>query len=473
MYETALLLVIGLLYLVGSRFRGPLIEPGRLFLIPWAASLVLLSLGLIKHDLIMTMGTFAQLALALSSFWLGSMLARLVARRRALAPRHLPRPPLVLLGALTFLTVVYVGLVAWKAFTTPDILSLQSLRQQHWENFWTGQTSSLDLLQTLSRSGTIILAASLPYLHATRARLRFQLASTGGILALLSETLLAGGRGLAMNVLVVLAISWLLVYMAREQTPSPIRHLWRRHKTRALTLGMVGTLLMYTLLAVFPVSRNSALADPERIDTFLGFAHGAALSERSWWLSEHLPVPLLPQMIYGLAYLMMPIPRYTFFIENSDIEEWYAMGQYNWPTLAKLRSVITGKRNTWIEYRAEIGSISEQYGYSPNPWATGVRDFVIDFGVIGAAFALFIFGFLAQNLYHSVVARPRMEKVVFYGLIGLVIARFAFSSMFVVGPVLNTLYLSAALAVLMSVARTVGRHRDAGLTTSQAWLNTG
>ena len=108
----------------------------------------------------------------------------------------------------------------------------------------------------------------------------------------------------------------------------------------------------------------------------------------------------LSVLFYGTSYFSHPIVKYTFFTENSDLGSWHAGGGYNFPIIGRVVSIFQKHKTGRAFIRDKIAEISTSHGYTPNPWSTGIRDIVIDFGYFGSI--IFMFFFLVILLNHSI-----------------------------------------------------------------------
>ena len=104
--------------------------------------------------------------------------------------------------------------------------------------------------------------------------------------------------------------------------------------------------------------------------------------------------------------------------------------------------------NEWQVIRARLALESTRFGYAGNPWATGVRDLVIDFGYSGMAFMMFVFGYLAQSVYDLARASRSLEWMVLAALLGPIVFVFAFFSPFPIGLFANAVIVAGFLLVL-------------------------
>jgi hypothetical protein len=256
-------------------------------------------------------------------------------------------------------------------------------------------------------------------------------------LGLLSESMLAGGRiVLAYAALAMIYMHLHAAYAAGEAVVLRMR--------RLVALGSIVVGMFYGLLVVFPAARNPDLVD--RTDLFLGFVHDAHVSSWVWKVSDNEAFASLPVFAFASTYLTQPVVKYTFFLEESDVSDWRLHGAYNFPIPAKLISLATGRTSSWVEIRADLAAISEQRGYSGNPWATGVRDLTIDFGIWGTMLAMFLIGAACQWLYEKSLSSQMLEWRIVCALAAPVSFFLAFFSPFPIGVFSNTIAIALVWA---------------------------
>jgi len=205
--------------------------------------------------------------------------------------------------------------------------------------------------------------------------------------------------------------------------------------------------LSYGMLVIFPAARNPALVD--NVDKFLANVHTAHVSGWVWSASETPLFSALPVFAFASSYISQPIVKYTFFLETSDVTDWYLMGSYNFPIVAKIASVWTADPYSWTAIRGDLATISEAYGYGVNPWATGIRDLNIDFGIWGTFLAMFLFGAVSQWLYERATRSEMTEWRVVLALAVPMVFFFAFFSPFPIGVFTNTVMVAAGWAILI------------------------
>jgi hypothetical protein len=288
-------------------------------------------------------------------------------------------------------------------------------------------------------------AVGIPIFLILRQRL---LAAVGmlAVFVLALDSALVGGR--MMLAYVVLGCAYARLHCVPPRRLSD----WRPRDVILLgvalaALGGLGFLMM----VVFPAVRNPDLVGD--VDLFLGLLHDARLSDWVLAANDHFPAGGLAVFAFASSYISQPIVKYSFFLENSDIESWLTLGAYNFPLVSKAWSMLSAGANEWAEIRERLALVSAPFGYGENPWSTGVRDLVIDFGFWGMPLAMFVFGAVWQYLYLRASESSSAEWRIALALAGPMAFFLAFFSPLPVGIFSNTLLAAIGWAVIAGIAR--------------------
>jgi hypothetical protein len=440
---------LGLLALWLSRLRASYLEPPVIFLGAWSIIVAFLLAGLVTYDRVLSVKSCVFLIASIAAFVVGAVAARTIWRPRSDAVR--PGSTGVLSAATGWFLIagslVYLLLQVWdlRQFLAAGGFAAMSLSEVR-EEFLGEATVALSpfgVAKAIARATALMLAAGVPALIRMR---RKWLAYFGVVsaVALLSESILAGGR----IVLAYAALSMIYMHLHAAQAAGETVVLRAR---RLFALGTIVIGMFYGLLVVFPAARNPDLVD--RTDLFLGFVHNAQVSTWVWKVSDSEAFASLPVFAFASTYLTQPVVKYTFFLEESDVEDWHLHGAYNFPIPAKVISLATGRPSSWVAIRADLAEISEQRGYSGNPWATGIRDLSIDFGVWGTMIALFLIGAGCQWLYEVSVSSRMLEWRIACALAAPVSFFLAFFSPFPIGVFSNTIAIALLWAAVIQLLR--------------------
>jgi hypothetical protein len=447
---------IGLLLLLVRADGGDLLSPATVLLSTWLAVAVFLMSGLVVYDRVFTGASFLSLLAAVGFFVIGTAVTRRYCiRRRAAAgggqPEHAPvacwriTEYILISAAIAYIALVARDVLAFLASGGLTPAALVELRAEHNELALESRVTIASMLRAIVRAGATLLAIGTPGFVRGRRVLASVLGVTS-ILALSSESLLAGGRVVIAHITVAM-VYVLFLTSTRGRASGRLIQSRIRFSVIALCLGMMG----YAMFVVFPALRNPDLAGD--VDFFLGLLHDARLGD---WVTSASDAPgmgWLPVFAFASCYVSQPIVKYTFMMAESDIESWYKLGALDFPLLSKAATALTGSANPWAAIRAELDSISVLHGYAANPWSTGVRDLVADFGYVGMCLAMFAFGALWEAIYQKARHSPMLEWKIAAGAAAVMVFFFAFFSPFPLGIFSNTLLLAIGWAFIVERIR--------------------
>jgi hypothetical protein len=323
---------------------------------------------------------------------------------------------------------------------------LLDLREAHWGKVTSGGKSVTDIAVSVVRMFAMVAAFGTIYNHKIGDKPAF-LTSVIACVGVLTETFTVAGRAIpAFVILVNLHVYFSLFYR-------PQNSLFRKSHIALFVAGLLG---FYFVFAVFPVMRNPDL--PLAVDLFLSLQHSARISNWVFEFSDALSLPSLPIFAYGTSYLSMPIPKCTFFLESTTLADQYMLGNYNIPTFSRITSFATGEPSSWSQTREYILSSSNAAGYNGNPWATGVRDFAIDFGYLGTPIVLGIAAFFSASLATKIRRVHSFQRAIISSTICTCWFVFPFFSPFLVGPILNAIYLLIFIAAVERISSSSPTH---------------
>ncbi len=421
-----------------------LLEPANAFLASWFLLMFFFLLNLVVYDRIFVAESFLSLLAAIALFVLGT-----IAARSPVKHVHDKRIELEFsatsIRCLVSATLLYVAIQGWEVIDFLRLggfsaVSLVELRVEHIDAYLSGQVTGVGVLKAFARVCATIVAVAAPIFSSKR---RFGLLALSGLCVtmLAAESVLQGGRTLLGYIFLAIIYMYLLI-VGRNDGENMLRRRW---KGLSITAALL-VVFVYVMLIYVPAVRNPDLAS--NVGFFLGRVHNADLSD---WVYASSSIPGLEGLsifAYASSYITQPIVKYSFFIENTKIESWYTLGTYNFPFVAKVVAVFTGDMNEWSVIRARLAVESTRFGYAGNPWATGIRDLVIDFGYFGMAAVMFLFGYLGQKAFERARASGSAEWVVLAALLGPVYFLFAFFSPFPIGLFANTVLIAGFFLVL-------------------------
>ncbi len=452
------LLVILTLIIVLKVLKVPFIEPAPLFIYSWLTPIVFIQIGCIQYDSAFNSTSFASLIACIVAYVLGALFVRSCSKysdEQSLA-KPLMAPPRWLLMLMAFSALLYFGVQLKELRNVLSTLGggsggLGELREAHWDGYSEGSVDGLHGGMTILRTNAILIAMAFPIFRHYRMT-RLLVTSCLAVAGIFIETASHGGRGLVVQVLVGAAYCHFFVLAITGKKLRSFSDLVRAlGPTKSIMYGVAGLFAFYFLFAVFPAMRNPDAVS--RLDRYLGFTVDARIAPWVYDFADNTGLDSLPILVYGSSYLSKPIPAYSFFTSSSDIGEWYLMGGYNISTIDKIRSLVTGEPTQFTAVRENIAAIRAAHHLTPNPWATGVRDFVIDFGYIGSAFALFCFGGFCQWVYIRARRTAKLEWIVAACIVAVFSLGFAFMSLLVPGSLRNAIFAALLLVPVSIVIR--------------------
>jgi hypothetical protein len=382
-------------------FRGEskvVFAPSRMFLLGWLLVLLCMTSGMITFHESMHLVTFTLLVGSITAFVAGARLAnRRTPGDRKAPPDSRPGSDTVFLAVMSTMSILgIVGLFGdfasgkvTRLLQDPSTLSI--VRTERWDSFYSGE-SALSVLDSLGMAGCMTIAALLPHFIKQR-RILLSCFSLVSAVAVTVYSLLSAGRFTIGVLVLVLIIGSAL---SRKQ----------RGRQRVFTLPRIAVAVAvgYYFFIVFPVQRNPAL--PTAVETHLGWASNAHLPDWVKDVAAQDGFSSFSVFAYSTGYFSRALEKLNYFIVHTDIANWYLLGQYNLPQTSKVVGTISASESGWYNARIDIATLMQAQGWSPNPWATGVRDFVIDFGLLGAIICTFIFGYVAQRIFNSALETP-------------------------------------------------------------------
>lgn len=438
------------LYAFCSLFKARYYEPSKIFLLPWIGSSLLLLAGLVTYDTIFQFHSFATLTAGICCFVIGAVLYRMTHMKTALPERirqvYQFSPlilKLLLAGAIVYCICELAEIVHFLRSGGFSQHTLGQLRAAHWERYAQMTGQHLETIpKSVGRSCAMLLSAGLPIFRFSKHP-RLLWVSVFLLLLLIGEDLLEAGRSITVFTILTMGYVWLLVKPEPPQAAGAAgRYIKKPGRTSLAVTGLLGAGMIYYLFIFFPQARNQNLAG--NLSQYIRFRHHAKISEWVMDASQTPGLEWLPYLAYGTTYASMPIVKYTFYTDKAEVQNWHYGGLYNFRFLTKIQRSITG-RDHWKTIRQRIASYSEAHGYSPNPWATGIRDLVIDFDYFGMMLFLLGLGFVFQLLYQKAIRGNSAEWILLASLIALNCFTFAFISPLLLGLINHNLFLIGLL----------------------------
>jgi hypothetical protein len=303
-----------------------------------------------------------------------------------------------------------------KADLLQGQLDVSSLRNLHWADYGGGQSHFLGFLKTISRPFNILNAIGLVF-YRSRAISRSSAGLSGVSLLLLTlDTLGEGGRGLIVFVGIVMLYSLFFIQFNGNLKITKIFS-WVNVSV-GLRIGLIVVLGLLAFGVWFPVARNPNLS--RNFNYFFERRAGVIVTDLGWELENVLGNNIYA-VLTSLSYFTNPISTLTFYYRFSDFENWYYLGQYSFPLVSKPVDLVMGNDYSWFQIRQRLSLVPASMGLADNPWATGLRGLLVDFGEIGTVIFLFILGFLSEFMFQKASLYPSDLNIfvlaIFCGLI--------------------------------------------------------
>ena len=449
-YSAILFLVV--LYVVSNYLHVRTTEPMKVFIIPWIIMLTLIASGLVWYDKIFNITTFFATILSVLAFYSGALLKRCTYKASLNTRSKIEiktfsnfNLAVIILGTILYFIFVLIDLKAIFTGIGLSDISLQLFYKKHWAQYHDAEKDVFVVIKNISEVCALLVGMSLSVFHKNKNNKIFIFISLIAWFSIISSAMLEGTRFM----IAVLFVSSAYIYVLVNNTNSNIVDGSAQVKSssnkgmKKIYFRASVIFVIISLFIIYPAVRKPELA--ENVNQSLNRHHN---SELGGWVSDVSNIKglgWLPVFAFGTSYLSHPIVKYTFFTNVSDIEDWYMWGAYNFPIYSRVKSIFKDDVSGRKDARQKIAEISKEYGYTTNPWATGIRDLVIDFGYIGTIIFLFLFGYFSQYVYQKSLLKRESEWLLINTITIVSCAIFAFLSPFGLGIIINSLLFSVLL----------------------------
>jgi len=441
--------LIALLFFLSSNYLLKYVgfhayEPGRVFLYPWILMASLLLLGPIQYDEDLSITTLMIIILFSFLFVLGAVVSkvrgyRVVKLARIEHANVLDFSKLtklfMLFGCFIFVVLSLYGF--FEYFLVGQQYSLAEIRSAHWDKLYLGTSSVRDRVVAITKpfAFIFIIASSYYYVNKKYYAISFSL--------LILFFIVFGGVVQSAGRFEIVFILSCIIYYAIL--------IGYHHKIgvkRKILFGIIILLLGVYILIIFSIQRNPDLVSNELY--YLGRLDNAQFSDYVEYLYSNLGIVWVKVLAYNLSYFESPIPKFDLFLRESEIFSYYYMGQYNFPHFYKIFNLIGGGGNEWPEIRLRIADFLSSYDLSTNPWSTGYRDLIIDFGIYGSAVFCFLFGYLSQGLFNKALYTKKNEYLTVAALLSAGCTVFPFLSPFFIDTFIFSIIVALFMALITS-----------------------
>jgi len=431
-------------YLLLDYFNFSIIEPGKISLIMWFISAVIIEFGLLDYSNIeiFTLNSFLILIIAIFSFVIGSISLRTQSNRVKMNrvifdTANSFKISSIFLMIFTIFSSIYILMIFYDLLINQKFnLTILSLKQLYWDDYYSASFSMKKTIISLVRPFSFILAVGFPLIIKNKNKLLILLSSLS-IFCISMEDMMKGKRGVAVLILLTIFFFNYLIKFLRNKNKFTFKKIVHDiGKYRLFRNFIFFILIFYIVFGLFPAMKNVDLSS-KTVDRWLGYiTPGVIVKPIVFYVEEKSIIPNIAAFAFGMQYISNPIPTYTYFFEETDVKDWYLFGSYNLPQFNRLFSQFNNKQSAFLDRRLEIESISI---YGNNPFKTGIIDFMIDFSVFGTIIAMFFFGRLSQKLFILAISKQSLELMVAYSLLLSAIFSFPLFSSFYMGIFSNTL----------------------------------
>jgi hypothetical protein len=393
-----LLVYCGLIAVRGTEFASPI----SLFVISWSAVWTLYCSEIVVYDgiqvgsspyiYLLVCCALAPLSAALTraaTRSLGPVLASEEAGQIFLRSAVRNKP---LISACAVAGITSGLLVAYETFVVRgasplDIVILRALVEDHRESSIYSQLGAV-----LAPGGLVSLCGVLLCSRvASRAEKALWVAGALGSSAI---SVISAGRQTVFQVVIIMFISMALLRCLGLARTVSKRRLW---------ITGIASSLIFAYMVVIGSLRNDALVSKDKyvVDLRMAQAHiEETINDRF----EDLPGLVKDGTVESITYASAPIPNFAS-LWYADIEK-PQLGLFGFPFVTRrVRLLFPWVRSDTERMQAYYNAM-EAMGKSGEVWYTTVRDFIFDFGYLGALIVMCLYGVLAQKAAHLLANSP-------------------------------------------------------------------
>lgn len=423
-FSFGILAVIAICFLSAGNVGMRIIEPGKLMLVGWIPGFALLASGAIMYQQDFSLLAFAVIALSLILFTVGAMIGTVMAKSRLSghpARKEISSPDTPVLSIIGALSLLYIVLAGYDLLTSPlsflrvGFSGIGELRQAHWTNAGDADVGIYGFAKSIGRTSVILLVMMAMLRGRKVNTLLLGLALVGGAMLIL-EGLSKGGRSYLGFALLFAAMGGALPYFSTAAAPNGrIVGRLARLPIRWYHLALGGVFAFFSFV-IFPAMRNANLEG--QLLRHLNYRHPSEFGAWVELLSSSIGAGWLKMFVFGSGYFSHSITKLVYFITESDVPGYGLMGFFNAKFFVRIASIMDESLfRDWLGIRERLANGLQWMGYTTNPWATLLRDLIIDFGFIGTPIAMFIFGLLSQYGFRRLMATRRAECMALAGVI--------------------------------------------------------
>lgn len=445
----AFMVVILVLTLAARRAGVRTAEPVAAFLGVWWVICIVTASGIVEYRRVLTWLSFIVASVGCSAFVVGSLMARargaVTLNWRTENDRTSGMVGGILLLSAAFAGFVLLGLLPMFLAGELSPSRWEDLRRELFTKNLLRISSPISLVFEMS-SGLLLIGAIATPLFASGERYRWVTAA--GLLAWTALALQAAqsaGRYLFVATIAMTCYAWSTTRFVPGTRPSLLAA-WRTIPKLKRIAGIAFSLVaVLFLLLVFPAIRDPTVVENEALalvstgDRQFGPLVTYAERELGWASA--------PTLAFSLSYFTDPLSMLTVSLEDYHIQDWRMQGDYSFPLRADVSASLVHRQSAFWTARLQLAELAAGHNYQPNPWATGLRDLTIDFGLVGMPIVAFLLGNLAARAQHASISRPTMVNRLLISVVWVSAALLPLHSPFVLRNILYATLLLSLLAL--------------------------
>lgn len=376
------------------RIRGHnLNEPAMLILTSSSLAGVFLTSHLVIYDKVFNVLTFSMVIFSILFFLLGTSVIRknFYSRRPSkYLPINISSKSLSHRFIILFAIIYIIYFVFTKSGSLFQASTLNSLYiEKHFEYLANNEKSFNDALDALFFSIIFVSSMYILFIINKKDFLISKIILIIAAVIFFIEAVLTGTRFILSFSILVFIMGCSIYFKSKLKFISL--------KRSNVVIYIFAFIFLFYSFIIFPVARNPVVAQStyyamnrHHESEFGSYVEASKNSTLFNWL---------PIFAFSTSYISHPYAKFTFFSENNLFGD-YGYGAYNFPIIERVGILLdlndTSKRS---EIREKIASISRDSGYTRNPWSTGIRDLILDFGLLGSLIFMFLYGCTAQYFY--------------------------------------------------------------------------
>ncbi len=421
-------LLIFIVFLIGAlKFGGSAYHPAVVMLGSWIFMLLFQIVRLIHYEY----EVLSLELLMLQTFFVGMFLLGSVFQIRssespsglAADARSASGVDMVVLMLITAL-LIHASIVGFEIFEIGfSVLDIRQMRLAHWEETEYSH-GAMSFTKAVARPMVVILVIMAPSFRGGLPRIA---ALIGFLVVGFAESLLAGGR----IFLAFCILGWSISYFLHRDVQSPQWYIDAAGRLRSsstfvskVILSVLGVVLLYLCFGVFPIIRETDIVGNE--DLHLSWVAGASqVSPLARTVSTTTGIESIAVFAYGSGYITSPMMRSNYLLKETDIKDWLFLGGNNFPVFSKIRALAVGGQTSEQLVKEKIAAAQT---FGKNPWIGGVMDIVIDFGIYGGGFFMFLYGGICGWVFRSMRDLQHPEFLAAASVLSITLIAFPFCS---------------------------------------------